>query len=77
MTCRFQVRISTTRREVAKRFNADYLRNWAYEGWNFMLPFYITKTLLFYNKTMFKEAGLAEPPKSFDEIMSHARAMAK
>ena len=63
--------------EVAKRFNADYLRNWAYEGRNFMLPFYITKTLLFYNKTMFKEAGLAEPPKSFDEIMSHARTMAK
>ena len=51
--------------------------NWAYEGKNYMLPFYITKTLLFYNKTMFKEAGLAEPPKSFDEIMSHARTMAK
>ena len=49
-------------------------RNCAYEKKNFMLPFYITKTLLFYNKTMFKEAGLAEPPKSFDEIMSHARS---
>ena len=42
-----------------------------------MLPFYITKTLLFYNKAMFKEAGLSEPPKSFDEIMSHAQKMAK
>ena len=43
-----------------------------------MLPFYITKTLLFYNKTMFKEAGLAEPPKSFDEIIDCTpEAMAK
>jgi ABC-type glycerol-3-phosphate transport system substrate-binding protein len=63
--------------EAARRFNADYLKNWTYEGKNFMLPFYITKTLLFYNKTMFKEAGLTEPPKSFDEIMSHAQKMAK
>ena len=43
-----------------------------YEGKNYMVPFYITKTLLFYNKTMFKEAGLAGPPQSFDEILSHA-----
>ena len=31
--------------------------NWVYEGKNYMVPFYVTKTLLFYNKTMFKEAG--------------------
>ena len=61
--------------EVGKRFNADYLANWTYEGSNFMLPFYITKTLLFWNKTMFKEAGLTAPPQSFDEIMSFAQKM--
>ena len=37
-----------------------------------MLPFYITKTLLFWNKPMFQEAGFAGPPKTFDEIMQYA-----
>src|SRR5439155_24945384 len=49
---------------VRDRFNADYLSNWAYEGNNYMLPFYITKTLLFYNKPMFQKAGLSGPPQS-------------
>ena len=31
-----------------------------------MLPFYISKTLLFYNKTMFKDAGIAGPPQTFE-----------
>ena len=43
------------------RFNADYLANWVYEGKNYMLPFYITKTLLFYNKPMFQKAGPVRP----------------
>lgn len=62
---------------LAGRFNAHYLANWTYEGKNFMLPFYISKTLLFYNKTMFKEAGLAAPPATFDEMLSHAAKMSK
>ena len=37
-----------------------------------MFPFYITKTLLFWNKTMFREAGLAGPPQTFDEVMQYA-----
>jgi ABC-type glycerol-3-phosphate transport system substrate-binding protein len=41
-----------------------------------MLPFYITKTLLFYNKTMYQRAGLSGPPQSFDEILSQAAKMA-
>jgi len=63
--------------EVRKRFNADYLANWTYEGKNYMLPFYISKTLLFYNKTMFKEAGLAGPPQSFEQMMDYAGKMSK
>jgi len=63
--------------EVRKRFNADYLANWTYEGKNYMLPFYISKTLLFYNKTMFKEAGLAGPPQTFDQMMQYAAKMSK
>jgi len=63
--------------DVARRFNADYLGNWKYEGKNFMLPFYITKTLLFWNKTMFAEAGLQGPPQSFDAIIDAVQKMAK
>ena len=58
--------------EVRDRFNADYLANWVYEDGNYMLPFYISKTLLFYNKRMFEEAGLDGPPESFDEILDYA-----
>src|SRR5262249_20681469 len=60
---------------VSSRFNADYLSNWAYEGNNYMLPFYITKTLLFYNKPMFQTAGLSGPPRSFDAIIDAAQRM--
>ena len=60
---------------VRSRFNADYLSNWVYEGSNYMLPFYITKTLLFYNKPMFQRAGLAGPPQSFDAIIDAAQKM--
>ena len=60
---------------VSSRFNADYLSTWAYEGNNDMLPFYITKTLLFYNKPMFQTAGLSGPPRSFDAIIDAAQRM--
>jgi len=63
--------------EVAKLYNRDYLSSFAYENKTFVIPFYIAKTLLFYNKTMFKEAGLAGPPKTFDELINSAQAMAK
>ena len=60
---------------VKNRYDANYLGNWMYEGKNFMVPFYITKTLLFYNKPMFAKAGLAGPPKNFDEILAFAQKM--
>jgi len=63
--------------ETRSRFNAGYLANWTLENKNFMLPFYITKTLLFYNKTMFQRAGLSGPPQSFDEILAFAGRMAQ
>ena len=37
-----------------------------------MVPDYVSKTLLFWNKTRFKEAGLDKPPASFDEILAAA-----
>jgi len=63
--------------DVAKRFNADYLNGWVYQGKTYLLPFYVAKTLLYYNKTMFQEAGLAGPPQSFDELLGFSEKMAK
>ncbi len=63
--------------DVRARFNADYLKNWTYDGKNYMLPFYISKTLLFYNKTLFKEAGLSGEPKSFQQLLDDAAKMNK
>ncbi|MGG5808586.1 ABC transporter substrate-binding protein [Falsiroseomonas sp. CW058] len=62
---------------VKGRYNAEYLSNWTYEGRNFMLPFYITKTLLFWNRPMFQRAGLSGPPQNFDDILSFAGRMAQ
>ena len=57
------------------RYDPNYLGNWVFEGKNYMVPFYITKTLLFYNKPMFQKAGLSGPPQSFDDILNFAGKM--
>ena len=62
--------------EVKGRFNEDYLKNWTYSGRNWMVPFYITKTLLFWNKPMFQKAGISGPPQSFDALLDAAGKMA-
>jgi ABC-type glycerol-3-phosphate transport system substrate-binding protein len=58
-------------------YNPKFLQTWVYEGKNYMVPFYVSKTLLFYNKTMLKEAGIARPPQTFDELLDAARKMTK
>jgi ABC-type glycerol-3-phosphate transport system substrate-binding protein len=63
--------------EFPKLFNADYMSGWVYQKKNYLVPFYVSKTLLFFNKLMFKEAGLSEPPASFDDIIKYSEAMAK
>jgi ABC-type glycerol-3-phosphate transport system substrate-binding protein len=60
---------------VKARYDPNYLSNWAFEGRNYMVPFYITKTLLFYNKPMFQKAGLSGAPQSFDDILNFAQKM--
>jgi len=57
------------------RYDPNYLGNWVFEGKNYMVPFYITKTLLFYNKPMFQKAGLSGPPQSFDDVLNFAAKM--
>jgi ABC-type glycerol-3-phosphate transport system substrate-binding protein len=57
---------------IKNRFDAAYLSNWVFEGKNYMVPYYVSKTLLFWNKTRFREAGSDKPPASFDEILAVA-----
>ena len=63
--------------EFVKLFNPDYMSGFVYENRNYLVPFYIAKTLLFYNKLLFKEAELSAPPKSFEEMLSFSQGMAK
>jgi ABC-type glycerol-3-phosphate transport system substrate-binding protein len=63
--------------DYTKRIYPEILKGWAYDGRNYGVPLYISKTLLFYNKLMFKEAGLTDPPKSFDQMLEYARKMTK
>ncbi|MBV9749067.1 MAG: extracellular solute-binding protein, partial [Acetobacteraceae bacterium] len=58
--------------EVKDRFTPDYLAGWTMDGKNWALPFYISKTLLFWNKPMFAKAGLAGAPPSFDALLDAA-----
>ena len=60
---------------VKARFNQDYLANWVYGGRNYMLPFYISKSLLFYNKQRFAAAGLPAPADTFDGLMTQAQKL--
>lgn len=62
----------TAESTVKDRYDQDYLSNWAFESKNYMVPYYVSKTLLFWNKTRFKEAGLDKPPANFDEILAAA-----
>lgn len=61
--------------DFKNRFNQDGLELWQYEGRQYMVPYYFSKSLLIYNKGLFEEAGIEEPPTSFDEILSHAAAV--
>jgi ABC-type glycerol-3-phosphate transport system substrate-binding protein len=63
--------------DFLKLYNPDYLSSFVYDKKNYVIPFYISKTLLYYNQLMFKEAGLSAPPRNFDEIISFSQAMAK
>src|SRR5262249_41094595 len=58
-------------------FNPRFLANWTYEGKQYMVPFYISKTLLFMNRTMLRDAGITRPPQTFDELLDDARKMGK
>ncbi|HEY1931350.1 MAG TPA: sugar ABC transporter substrate-binding protein [Acetobacteraceae bacterium] len=58
--------------DVKARFNADYMKNWVWEGKQWLIPFYVAKSLLFFNKPLFKKAGLDGPATTPDDLLSYA-----
>lgn len=58
--------------EVRDRYNVEGMKLWQYDGQQYMLPYYFSKTLMVYNKKLFEEAGIDGPPTSFDELIDDA-----
>jgi len=63
--------------EIRDRYHPIGLEFYQYEGNQYMLPYYHSKTLMIYNKELFAEAGLEGPPENFDEIIEYAYAVAE
>lgn len=64
--------------EAQQRYDKGLLESaLAYDNETYQVPFYYTPSLLYYNKLMFKEAGITSPPKTLDELFSYAERMTK
>jgi multiple sugar transport system substrate-binding protein len=46
-----------------------------YEGRTFGLPITVSSRALYYNKTLFKQAGLTSPPENWDDLRNAAQAI--
>ena len=57
------------------KFDVDFF---TIDGKTYGLPFMEgSRASMYYNKTMFKEAGIAEPPKTFPELIEAAQKLTK
>ncbi|MBM7570155.1 ABC transporter substrate-binding protein [Aquibacillus albus] len=62
---------------LADKFFSGLLPPQKYEGKFFGLPLYNNDLALYYNKDMFEEVGLTEPPKTWEEIREYAKKLTK
>jgi len=51
--------------------------NFVRDGKSYGLPLLLSTAALYYNKAMFKEAGIAGPPQTFGEMMDDAKKLVK
>lgn len=60
-------------------FHSTALNSFEYKGKIVGVPCYYSPTVLFYNKNLFKKAGLDpnKPPKTYDEILRYAEKLSK
>jgi ABC-type glycerol-3-phosphate transport system substrate-binding protein len=65
-------------KDVKNRFYPDLFEAAAnYNGSYYLLPLYTPSTVLFYNKPMFKEAGIPGPPKTLEELVDYAQRLTR
>jgi multiple sugar transport system substrate-binding protein len=59
--------------ELFDRIAPQYI--FEYLGGRYLVPWYVTTQLMFYNKVLFEEAGLdpEKPPKTFDQYLEYAK----
>lgn len=62
--------------EVRARFSEGMLGYWTLGGQVYGLPYYVNKSLLYYNKLLFEKAGIDGPPKTVDELLDAAEKIA-
>ncbi|HET8580148.1 MAG TPA: extracellular solute-binding protein [Nitrospiraceae bacterium] len=61
----------------SRSFTASSQGHVTWAGDVYGVPYYAGIGVLYYNTSMFKEAGLAGPPKTMDELMAYAQKLAK
>lgn len=59
------------------RYAEDILNTLKVNGKSYGVPFFAGKKALYYNTQYFAEAGLTEPPKTFDELYEYAKKLTK
>ena len=63
--------------EVRARFSDRILDYWTLGGKVYGLPYYVNKSLLYYNKLLFEKAGIDGPPKTVDELLQQAEKISQ
>jgi multiple sugar transport system substrate-binding protein len=61
--------------DMASTFPPSALTYTSYNGNQCSLPFLTDVTGMYYNKDMFQQAGIADPPKTTDELMADAKKL--
>jgi multiple sugar transport system substrate-binding protein len=59
--------------ETQSSFIDKYATNGQFDGKQFGIPISGSSRSLFYNKALFKQAGISEPPKTWDELLASAK----
>jgi ABC-type glycerol-3-phosphate transport system substrate-binding protein len=62
---------------VRDRYDSSMMRYWTLNKRVYGIPYYINKTLLYYNKPLFAKAGLQGPPRSYAELLDYATKISK
>ncbi|MFD0692023.1 extracellular solute-binding protein [Actinomadura fibrosa] len=62
---------------VLSDFTPTFVEQAKYNGEQYGLPFISSARLLFYNKDLFKKAGITNPPATWDEVKSDAEKIKK